>query len=273
MAITQRVEAMKKLLRQRWATEVSAQHRIEKELTDALTELMDMGYAEAVSAYSFQLANLKDQDKVREILTQIRLFVFMELTRAVQWNNNAVAKHYGTPVAFNVEEYVNRPLGEKTAKQRISIYTNRLKYEYESWIALGLALSLSKKQLVDIYTKWRNKPFSNPLFANAPKSMAATRIANHGVSYGTGQYISAEASIIRLVRYGIADAFRNAELTAWAGTNPIGYYVFRGSSYPCNICDDMRGFHSDNIDLPPYHPNCCCGVVPVYSTDNLSGIL
>ena len=47
----------------------------------------------------------------------------------------------------------------------------------------------------------------------------------------------------------------------------VGYYVFRGSSYPCDLCDSACGFHplTDMSFFPPLHPHCCCGAVPIYS--------
>ena len=41
------------------------------------------------------------------------------------------------------------------------------------------------------------------------------------------------------------------------------YLVKRGSSYPCALCDSMRGIHSGWDELPPYHKNCCCIAIPV----------
>lgn len=45
----------------------------------------------------------------------------------------------------------------------------------------------------------------------------------------------------------------------------VGYYVLRGSEYPCALCDSYVGFHlkEEEDDYPPYHPNCCCYTVPV----------
>lgn len=45
----------------------------------------------------------------------------------------------------------------------------------------------------------------------------------------------------------------------------VGYYVLRGSEYPCALCDSYVGFHYKEYedDFPPYHPNCCCYTVPV----------
>ena len=44
-----------------------------------------------------------------------------------------------------------------------------------------------------------------------------------------------------------------------------GFYVLRGSLYPCDLCDSKVGFHFiDDIDgFPPFHAYCKCYIVPI----------
>ena len=44
-----------------------------------------------------------------------------------------------------------------------------------------------------------------------------------------------------------------------------GFYVLRGSLYPCDLCDSKVGFHFiDDIDsFPPFHAYCKCYVIPI----------
>ena len=44
-----------------------------------------------------------------------------------------------------------------------------------------------------------------------------------------------------------------------------GFFVMRGSSYPCALCDSMVGFHpaTDSDLLPQYHAHCACIAVPM----------
>ena len=46
----------------------------------------------------------------------------------------------------------------------------------------------------------------------------------------------------------------------------LAYKVRRGSSYPCSTCDYECSYTHTTLDsLPPYHANCKCYVVPIYS--------
>lgn len=49
-----------------------------------------------------------------------------------------------------------------------------------------------------------------------------------------------------------------------------GYWVGRGSNYPCEaICDLKVGFHdiNDKEGFPPFHGHCCCWAIPVYEKE------
>lgn len=61
----------------------------------------------------------------------------------------------------------------------------------------------------------------------------------------------------------------------------IGYWQFRGSDYPCDICDEEVGFHEIEqgadigawVEYEPYpHAHCCCGRMPIYSKQELENI-
>ena len=59
----------------------------------------------------------------------------------------------------------------------------------------------------------------------------------------------------------------------------VGFWVARGSSYDCKICNSQVGFHKKNdLDgLPLYHSHCCCVAIPIYGAGSeeidLSGII
>ena len=45
-----------------------------------------------------------------------------------------------------------------------------------------------------------------------------------------------------------------------------GFYVMRGSTYPCDYCQSYVGFHQiDEAEaFPPQHANCACFAIPVF---------
>lgn len=54
----------------------------------------------------------------------------------------------------------------------------------------------------------------------------------------------------------------------------IGYWQFRGSDFPCDICDEEVGFHElGDIEYDEYpHARCCCGRIPIYRKEELENM-
>ena len=46
----------------------------------------------------------------------------------------------------------------------------------------------------------------------------------------------------------------------------VGYYVARGSNFPCQVCDDACGFYllQQYRGVLPVHPHCQCYAIPIY---------
>ena len=66
-------------------------------------------------------------------------------------------------------------------------------------------------------------------------------------------------------------AYPDKLLKGFIEKGAVGYQVYRGSGYDCELCDDIcfeggvRKTYSFTDDIPvPSHPHCVCYVVPVY---------
>ena len=104
-------------------------------------------------------------------------------------------------------------------------------------------------------------------------SMQATYIRSHGrhidntgLSY-VGSSNSNANNILRMARTTMDMAWmRNLSIDYQENAEIVGFFVSRGSSYDCKICDSQVGFHAkgDLEELPLYHPNCKCWVMPIY---------
>ena len=92
-------------------------------------------------------------------------------------------------------------------------------------------------------------------------------IDNTGLSY-VGSSNSNANNILRMARTTMDMAWmRNLSIDYQENAEIVGFFVSRGSSYDCKICDSQVGFHAkgDLEELPLYHPNCKCWVMPIYS--------
>lgn len=271
----QEITKAKKLLNKRVDLQTQATNALKEEIRKAFAQVAELGYGSDIAPLQFRFSNMKDCDELKELLANLRVATFLLAEHAAQEAAQLVQDAYGIPISFDVGEYMNRVIDDKTMKERIATYSHRLFMEWETWVAAGLITGLTLKALNSIYSMYSAKPYANPIFRKAETSAAAaTRLRTGGISYGVGHYVSAQNDLTRLNGYAIADVFRQAQRDAFmAMGNVVGYFIGRGSSYPCSLCDDFVGYTpAMYAELPPYHANCKCWAVPVTDT-TLNGLL
>lgn len=130
---------------------------------------------------------------------------------------------------------------------------------------ISKALILIKGNLHTVY----QMPGMTAAFQNA-SLYKAEFIRSHGVKAGNRGSSNSEANnILRFAKMTLQMAWMKYRRDQYEEEGAAGFYVLRGSSYPCDLCDSKVGFHQiDDVDsFPPYHPSCCCLTVPVYKKD------
>ena len=116
----------------------------------------------------------------------------------------------------------------------------------------------------NIHTAYQ-MPGMQAAFANA-SLYQAEYIRSHGVKHGNRGSSNSEANnIIRFAKTTLQMAWMHSLWQKYVDDGADGYYVLRGSTYPCDLCDSKVGFHQidDTDSFPPLHANCCCVAVPV----------
>lgn len=261
----------KQLLAKRIEIENSAISMINTEIERTFRKLIDLGYAEDAKASMFRFSDMSNKSisELKKILSYLRTYIYMVATHSMQSAIDIVENEYGIAEHLVAEEFANKEQFGKTTKERIGIYVNHFKFEAEAWIAAGLVLGLKKYDVTKEFKTYANKPYANPVFREASKlESKASRLKRGAPNFGIGKYTSAVNAITRLERGLVGEMYRQTQILAWnANTSVVGYRVARGSSFPCQLCDDMVGFHKDSIDLPSYHLNCRCIVWAVYSNE------
>lgn len=132
-------------------------------------------------------------------------------------------------------------------------------------IAMATAVTKVKAHLHSIYTM----PEVRATFANAD-DFNATFIRSRGVQQGgVGVSNNGSTNVTNMAKLTLQMAWMKKKSLEQEEDGAAGYYVLRGSSYPCETCDSMVGFHKmDDIEgYPPYHGHCCCYVIPIYGID------
>lgn len=158
--------------------------------------------------------------------------------------------------------WVNTRTNESTITKRITTYTHRLKNEIEVAVAASLLLNKTPQETANIVKTNLHAPFGSILIKTA-KEEDLNSYATLVTSYGIGRYSSSFNNINRASIDTIARSRQQLFYLREELNGADSWYVIRGSSYPCSLCDANVGIHKSSFDLPPYHPNCVCMAIPL----------
>jgi len=268
MAQTEQEQLARELIQLRYENETAFSSKIKDRLSVVFKRLCSIGYSGSYTPFDFQFNKLNSRYEVDMAIMEFSEWLFEQETEISQSMIDSIADTYDVEIPFEAKDIINEKSFGHTTKERNRIYVNRFKYEAEAWIASAIALGMLSSELANHFSMYMTKPYSNPVFsrASALGGFKSTRLRSHGISFGVGRYVSAVSSLTRLARATVANAFRSAQWSAFNSIGAVGFEVFRGSSYPCSLCDSMVGRHPlDFAELPPYHNNCVCYAVPVIS--------
>lgn len=251
------IEEAKEYLRQRLDAELSMRTNLQIVMIEAAKQIIDISYRYKISPELFRFsANRQLQEEVDAIILSL-LEIIEDYTYTL-----AVATHEDNK--DTIITYITRESYSKTFTQRAREYVDRFSKEVETAIAAGLLLNLSKDKLLSSIRQSVKTPLLNEHVQRAI-SKGYPVISRLGVqeSFGVGRTVSSWTALSDLTEYAVAEGWmKHWELQAKA-SGAVGFFVMRGSSYPCNICDDEVGFHVEWDKLPPYHGHCKCFAVSV----------
>lgn len=164
-------------------------------------------------------------------------------------------------------------------------YLYRYLYDLEAIVAsmkLSMENSNSKMTSAAVVAKIKTSQhsvYTTPEVKSAMSAknlafMQATYIRTHGNHSADGIPLSSVGvsnsnanNVVNMAKNTMAMAWmKNLAIDFQEDSDVVGFWVARGSSYDCKICDEQVGFHSkDDLDgLPQYHARCACWVIPIY---------
>lgn len=243
------IEAAKAYLRERIEYEQAMTTLLENVMKEAAEKMVDICYSPGVNPQSFRYSDLP----VR---------VQLDIDAVIEWLREAINDYFLTLAIADHEENRDKIvpfiLGEnhgQTFDERLSDYCDKYRDEVLLLIGAGLFLGIGKSALVKSIGNNLKQPYANKLLAagiDAP------------LTYGRGRTNSMFTAIGDLTRYGIVEAWMKNQYINNRKDGCIGWFVQRGSHYPCELCDSMVGFHTSESELPLYHSHCCCIAIPLY---------
>lgn len=243
------IEAAKAYLRQRLEAERSMDYNLGIIMREAAERIVSICYASNVNPQNFRYEDLP-------LRTQ------MEIDAIIEWLRETIEDYFETLAVAdheeNKDEILPFVLGENlgsTLYERLTDYCDKYRNELMLLIGAGLLLGVTKKVLAKSIGENLKHPYANQLLVEGIGS---------GISYGRGRTNSMFTALSDLTQFGIAQGWMKNQYINNRKDGCIGWYVMRGSSYLCEHCDSMVGFHADESELPPYHGHCRCFAAPVY---------
>lgn len=245
-----------KYLRKRLETEIACKGLIQKAIIKSFKEALSVVSPYAVSAKTFSFKNLPKHKDIDKIIATMRDAIRKYITTLVSTVIAQREQLYDSQTDITPAFILSYSAYGASIDKKVDDYVNDLKAEFETWIALSIFFKWSQSKTVSEYSSALLNPYSNTALKTIGRSPKPGKL---------GKYTSAMSSLSRIAVIASASA---QKLTDWqilsSNSSIIAIQVFRGSSYPCALCDSMVGFHTLSEDaLPPYHPNCCCYAVPV----------
>ncbi len=243
------IEAAKAYLRLRLEAERSMSYNLEIVMREAVERVVEICYAAKIDPTVGSYENLPE--KVR-----------MAIEEVVQWLKETIDDYFLTLAIYDHEENKDKILpfimGRNhgmTFEERLSDYCVKYRNELLLLVGAGMALGIGAKALAKSIGEHLKHPYKNPDLA---EGIAAP------LTYGRGRTNAMYTAIGDLTRFGIGQAWMRNQYIDNMRDGCVGWYVERGSSYPCALCDSKVGFHEDDSDLPLYHSHCCCIATPIY---------
>ena len=248
------ISAVKAYIAERISAQHSMDYNLEIVMREAAVRIVEICYAYRRNPRTFRYEDLppgarKDIDAVIEWLREIIDSYFQTLALAGHEERDKV-----------ILPYIYRARDGMTFQERLSDYLDKYRTELLVLIGAGMTLGIGRKELADSIGRNIKRPWNNPELAEEVTP----------VSYGKGRTNVMYAAIGALTRHGIAEGWQKNWDDATKERGCLGWYVMRGSTYPCDLCDDNCGFHSveDGTGLP-VHLSCCCIAVPVYNSKDM----
>lgn len=156
---------------------------------------------------------------------------------------------------------------EGRVRKRVGTFFNEV---YAVYLA-GQVLGKGRDELLASVKKHLKDPWQSEILQEAREKQERGEVAADypfkEPHYGKGNPVSSLVAIDRMLCYAVADAWEQWHFRDQSEKGARGYFVVRGSSYPCEVCDSYAGtffFITDEQSRPQYHLNCCCLVVYSY---------
>lgn len=270
------IDAAKRFVLMREEYAQLLQSRIDEVLADAMERIITICYRYDVEPKMLYLSNGFNEQMMNEISevmdeTEEGIFrLIQEYSTRVTTDKDRISKLLAWMLLLGRK---NRNL-----QQTLDNYLYKFMKDIESAVAalkyanipLAQAITKAKTHLHTIYVM----PEVQQAFKQA-ESFTATYIRSRGVVKGNvGLSNNGSTNVTNMAKTTLQMVWMRSQVMDYKEQGAIGLYVLRGSSYPCELCDENCGFHpiEESYGVLPVHPSCCCYAIPVFAKEQIENI-
>lgn len=164
--------------------------------------------------------------------------------------------------------------GNRNLQDTLEGYMYKMMKDWEAAIAAmryaGLDVAKASTRIKTFLHKIYNMPEVVSTFKRW-QEFAATYIRSRGIQYGAvGISNNGSTNVVNMGKITLQMTWMHSLGLDYEEEDGIkGFYVIRGSSYNCDLCDSHVGFHpiGDLESLPIFHPHCCCVAIPIFGKE------
>ena len=166
------------------------------------------------------------------------------------------------PVDWNDKEWIDSIRFGQSYAQRLNTYVNRLKFELEAFIAVGIVKGVSQNEISQWFISNIESPHTNKDILDA-FGYAAVR-ASGILKVGVGGITSAYKSIVRLNDDMMMSSYAISNNKSWGAAKLYKYVVTANDSLVCATCQANVGFTFPADEwVAPVHNRCRCKEIPI----------
>jgi len=239
---------------------------VQSYIEEALDKLVAIGYKYNVKPADFQFsADEKLREEAAAVLDELEEEVML-LIEGYSINESDDKKRHAAMLPWLLALHSK---GTTDLQSTLHKRVGQFLYDTEAQIAAMMIAGYPRTRALMRIKSTMHAVYTSPeviiSYKYNPKSMY---LRSHGVHEGnTGLSSSGAVNIENLARQTAQIAWMKSQLMDFEEQGAVGYYQFRGSTYPCHICDSEVGFHPGLPEEAEYpHAHCVCYRVPIFNT-------
>lgn len=166
----------------------------------------------------------------------------------------------------NVSSFLSGKVFGSSFSERNKTYLSNFAEDIVRMVKAGVLMGYPQSKILSAVRTGYKNPYQTSIITKARRKDFSIATP----SYGKGKFHAAYSNIVRNAVQMVSLAWGMAEQEYGRESGAIGFRVFRGSSFPCAVCDDECAYlHHFGDPYPPFHVSCVCFTVFVYANSDV----